>query len=196
MVRASIGTTSPRTAVSRIVCPAGRPRISFSLRVAITTPRATVEKRIVAKKTSWKRPIWLRMIPRMAALTMTRPNACPARLTGDFGLGAAPGCFLKRSKLISIPDRNISIMTPIVDIMLNASVVVTIPKRLLPRIIPVTISATAVGTLEMLNRAITSGISRAATITISMDSCSITFASYSSKIIFPIIYQALRLENH
>ena len=150
----------------------------------MTTPRATVEKRIVARKMSLKRPIRLRMIPRMAAVAITRPNTCPARLTGDCGLGAAPGCLLKRSKLISIPERNISIMTPIVDIMFSVAFGDTILKRLLPRTIPVTISATAVGTLEILKRAITNGMIRAATITIKSESCSIMFRFLHPKIRF------------
>ena len=55
-VKPNIGTISPNTAVSRIVCPIGLLKISFSLRVAITTPNATVENRIVANRGSLNRP--------------------------------------------------------------------------------------------------------------------------------------------
>lgn len=75
-------------------------------------------------------------------------------------------------------------MTPIVDIMFSVAFGVTMLKRLLPRIIPVTISATAVGTLEILKRAITNGMIRAATITMRSESCSIMFRFLHQKIRF------------
>ena len=84
-------------------------------------------------------------------------------------LDSGKSFFLKRSKLISIPDRNISKITPKFDRSDTLLVIFMVSNKLFPRIIPVTISATAVGIALILNRAITIGITKAAKLTINID---------------------------
>ena len=172
-VSESMGTISPKTAVKRIVCPIGRLRISFSFSVAITTPSATVEKMIVANRTSLNIPVAFNAIPRINAVSMMPTNEATARLTGDFLSLGAPGRFLNKLKLISIPDKNIKTITPRLDKKVRSRVCTTRLKPLLPKMMPTIISATAVGTLATLKRAINIGISRAENIIINIESCSI-----------------------
>ena len=155
------------TAVSKIVCPIGRPRISFSFKVAMTTPKATVIKMIEARATSLKRP--RAFIPKASKTeaTATPPKAKAATTMGltclplsDF---RARVCFfgLSKSKSISIPDKNIKTMTPRLDKKVSWEVWVIRFKQLLPIKIPTMISATAVGTVVTRKRAMTIGITRA-----------------------------------
>ena len=117
-----------------------------------------------------------RMTPKIKAVMITAVKLSTAIETGDLASRFfCPGSFLKRSKLISIPERNIKIITPKLESSVNEDVSWTILKALFPRRIPATISATAVGTLETLNRAIAIGIISAANIIISIDNCCIIF---------------------
>ena len=161
--------------------------MSFSFNVAITTPRATVEKIIVANKISLNK-CKLLIIKAITNEEITmRPNACEAIITGDLLSRFFPGVLRNRSKLISIPDKNINIITPNDDKKFNVQLGLTILKKLFPRIIPVIISAMAVGIEETLNRAIIIGIINAANITINSDNCCIF--SFSLPILYSnIIY--------
>ena len=98
----------------------------------------------------------------------------PAKATEAKRTGEAVACSsllpgLKRPKSISIPDKNINKMTPRSESNVRVSVWWTKFRPDCPRIIPTTISATAVGTLVILKRAIIIGITRAANMTINID---------------------------
>ena len=109
----------------------------------------------------------------------------------DFAFGLFFRC--KRSKLISIPDKNISKVTPRFDKNVKSCVETTMLKPLEPTIIPTIISAIAVGTVLILKRAIKIGITSANKTTKNSDNCAI----YSPLFTFNTrIIQKIRLNSH
>lgn len=190
------------TAVSKIVCPIGRPRISFSFKVAITTPRATVIKIIAASITSLKRPTSFKTKASTTAVTTMLINAVTAVFNGstvfpdcDFPLGLF--FLVNKSKLISIPDRNISKITPRFDKKVKSWVAETRLKPLDPMIMPTMISATAVGTLLIWKRAIKIGITNANKTTKNSDNCAIILpfhqCNYTKKYVLFLLFRIRRI---
>ena len=179
MVSKSSGITSPRTAVNRIVWPIGRPKMSFSFKVAITTPRATVIKIIAASITSLNKPIHFKTKAKATAMTTIPLKAITAVFSGSTIFPACDlpfGLFFlcNKSKSISIPDKNISKITPRLDKKVRSCVEEIRLKPLDPMIIPTIISATAVGTLLIWKRAINIGMINANNTTKNSDNCAIS----------------------
>lgn len=145
---------------------------------------------IIASITSLKSPINFNISAKISAITVIvakEKTAIRAGLT-LLGLVSGKSFFLNKSKLISIPERNISNITPKFDRSDTLLVILIVFNKLLPKIIPVTISATAVGIALILNRAIIIGITRAARLTINRDKSTFFLPYY--KIIVIILKKA------